>query len=143
VPARGLHDGPYETVVGPAEIVTEVRVPVRPGAGSAYEKVERRVGDWAVAAAAAFVTLDGDTVSDVGIGLTAVGAPHFCSPEAEDVLRGLPATEENLAAAAAAAAEECNPSADQRGPEDYKRHLAQELTLRALRRAVARARGEG
>ena len=47
VPARGLHDGPYETVVGPAEIVTEVRVPVRPGAGSAYEKVERRVGDWA------------------------------------------------------------------------------------------------
>jgi aerobic carbon-monoxide dehydrogenase medium subunit len=143
VPARGLHDGPYETVVGPAEIVTEVRVPVRPGAGSAYEKVERRVGDWAVAAAGAFVTLDGDTVSDVGIGLTAVGAPHFCAPEAEDLLRGRPATEENLAAAAAAAAESCNPSADQRGPADYKRHLAQELTLRALRRSVARARGEG
>jgi carbon-monoxide dehydrogenase medium subunit len=142
VPARGLHDGPYETVVGPAEIVTEVRVPVRPGAGSAYEKVERRVGDWAVAAAGAFVTLDGDTVSDVGIGLTAVGAPHFCAPEAEDLLQGRPATEENLAAAAAAAAEASNPSADQRGPADYKRHLAQELTLRALRRSVARARGE-
>ena len=91
--------GPYETVVEPAEILTEVRVPIRPGAGSAYEKVERRVGDWAVAAAGAFVTLDGDTVSDVGIGLTAVGAPHFCAPEAEDVLRGQPATEENLAAA--------------------------------------------
>jgi carbon-monoxide dehydrogenase medium subunit len=143
VPARGLHDGPYETVVGPAEIVTEVRVPVRPGAGSAYEKVERRVGDWAVAAACAFVTLDGDTVRDVGIGLTAVGAPHFCAPEAEDLLQGRPATEENLAAAAAAAAEGSNPSADQRGPADYKRHLAQELTLRALRRSVARARGEG
>ena len=143
VAARELHDGPYETVVGPAEIVTEVRVPVRPGAGSAYEKVERRVGDWAVAAAGAFVTLDGDTVSDVGIGLTAVGAPHFCAPEAEEALRGQPPTEENLAAAARAAGEECNPSADQRGPEDYKRHLAQELTLRALRRAVARARGEG
>jgi aerobic carbon-monoxide dehydrogenase medium subunit len=143
VRARELHDGPYETVVGPAEIVTEVRVPVRPGAGSAYEKVERRVGDWAVAAAGAFVTLDGDSVSDVGIGLTAVGAPHFCTPEAEDLLRGRPATEENLAAAAGAAAEGCNPSADQRGPADYKRHLAQELTLRALRRSVARARGEG
>ena len=143
VPARELHDGPYETVVGPAEIVTEVRVPVRPGAGSAYEKVERRVGDWAVAAAGAFVTLDGDVVSDVGIGLTAVGAPHFCAPGAEDVLRGRPATEESLAAAAQAAGEGCNPSADQRGPVDYKRHLAQELTLRALRRSVARARGEG
>ena len=55
----------------------------------------------------------------------------------------IPPTEENLAAAAEAAWEGCNPSADQRGPEDYKRHLAQELTLRALRRSVARARGEG
>ena len=143
VPAREFHTGPYETAVADAEILTEVRVPLRPGSGSAYEKVERRVGDWAIAAAGAFVTLDGDDVSDVGIGLTAVGAPHFCAPEAEDVLRGRPATEENLAAAAAVVAEHVNPSADQRGPADYKRHLAQELTLRALRRSVARARGEG
>ena len=77
------------------------------------------------------------------IGLTAVGAPHFCAPEAEAVLRGQAASEENLAAAAAVVAEHVNPSADQRGPADYKRHLAQELTLRALRRSVARARGEG
>jgi carbon-monoxide dehydrogenase medium subunit len=143
VPAREFHTGPYETAVDDAEILTEIRVPVRPGAGSAYEKVERRSGDWAIAAAGAFVTLDGDTVSDVGIGLTAVGAAHFCAPEAEDVLRGRPATEDNLAAAAQAAGAGCNPSADQRGPADYKRHLAQELTLRALRRSVARARGEG
>ena len=143
VPVREFHTGPYETVLEPAEILTEVRVPIRPGAGSAYEKVERRVGDWAIAAAGAFVTLDGDTVSDVGIGLTALGAPHFCAPEAEDVLRGQEASEENLAAAAGAAAEACNPAADQRGPADYKRHLARELTLRALRRSVARARGEG
>ena len=101
------------------------------------------VGDWAVAAAGAFVTLDGDAIADVGIGLTAVGATHFCAPEAEDLLRGRPATEDELVAAARAAAESCNPSADQRGPADYKRHLAQELTLRALRRSVARARGEG
>jgi carbon-monoxide dehydrogenase medium subunit len=143
VPAREFHTGPYETVVGPAEILTEVRVPVRPGAGSAYEKVERRVGDWAIAAAGAFVTLDGDSVADVGIGLTAVAAPHFCAPDAEDGLRGRPATEENLAAAAQAAADACNPAVDQRGPADYKRHLARELSLRALRRSVARARGEG
>jgi aerobic carbon-monoxide dehydrogenase medium subunit len=116
---------------------------VRPGSGSAYAKVERRVGDWAIAAAGAFVTLDGDTVADVGIGLTAVGAPHFCAPEAEDRLRGQAATDENLAAAAEAAGAGCDPSTDQRGPAEYKRHLAQELTLRALRRSVARARGEG
>jgi carbon-monoxide dehydrogenase medium subunit len=142
IPAREFHTGPYETVLEPAEILTELRVPIRPGVGSAYEKVERRVGDWPIAAAGAFVTLDGDTVSDVGIGLTALGAPHFCAPDAEDALRGQDATDENLAAAAGAAADACNPAADQRGPVDYKRHLAQELTLRALRRSVARARGE-
>jgi carbon-monoxide dehydrogenase medium subunit len=142
IPVREFHSGPYETVLAPAEILTEVRVPIRPGAGSAYEKVERRVGDWPIAAAGAFVSLDGDAVSDVGIGLTAVGAPHFCAPDAEEALRGQDATDENLAAAANAAAEACNPAADQRGPVDYKRHLARELTLRALRRSVARARGE-
>ena len=88
VSAREFHDGPYETVVGDAEMLTEIRVPIRPGAGSAYRKVERRAGDWAVAAAGAWVWLDGDTVADVGIGLTAVGAEHFCAPEAEDALRG-------------------------------------------------------
>lgn len=142
VSAREFHSGPYETVLEPAEILTEIRVPIRPGAGSAYEKIERRVGDWPIAAAGAFVTLDGDTVTDVGIGLTALGAPHFCAPAAEDRLRGQAATEDNVAAAADAAAEECDPSADQRGPVDYKRHLARELTLRALRRSVERARGE-
>jgi carbon-monoxide dehydrogenase medium subunit len=143
VPVREFHTGPYETAVGPAEILTEVRVPIRPGAGSAYEKVERRAGDWPIAAAGAFVTLDGDSVADVGIGLTAVGAAHFCAPAAEDALRGREPTDDALAAAAAAAAEESDPSTDQRGPAEYKRHLAGELTLRALRRALARARGEG
>jgi len=148
IPAREFHNGPYETAVGPAEIVSEIRVPVRPGAGSAYEKVERRTGDWAVAAAGTFVTLDGDTVTDVGIGLTAVGCPHFCAPDAEDWLRGQAATEENLAAAARLATEACRPQTDQRGPAEYKLHLTRELTLRALRRAVslaggARAKGEG
>jgi carbon-monoxide dehydrogenase medium subunit len=142
VPAREFHTGPYETVVGPAEMVTEIRVPIRPGGGSAYEKVERRAGDWAVVAAGAAVWLEGDTIADVGIGLTAVGAAHFAAAEAEDALRGGPATEETFAAAAALAAQHCKPSSDQRGPIDYKRHLAGELAHRALRRAVARARGE-
>jgi carbon-monoxide dehydrogenase medium subunit len=144
VSAREFHTGPYETVVGPAEILTEIRVPIRPGAGSAYEKVERRAGDWGATAGGCFVVLaaDGETVVDVGIGLTAVGAPHFCAEAAEAVLRGRPATAETLAAAAARAAEATSPQTDQRGPAEYKRHLAGELTRRALRRAVARARGQ-
>jgi carbon-monoxide dehydrogenase medium subunit len=142
VPVRDFHVGPYETVVGPGELLLEIRVPVRPGGGSAYEKVERRVGDWAVAAAGAAIWLAPDgTVADVGIGLTAVGAAHFVAREAEEALRGGPATDENFAAAGAVAAQHCRPSADQRGPVDYKRHLAGELTTRALRRATARARG--
>jgi carbon-monoxide dehydrogenase medium subunit len=143
VPAREFHTGPYETAVGTAEIATEIRVPIRAGAGSAYEKVERRAGDWPVAAAGAFVVLSGDTVTDVGIGLTAVGASHFCAPDAEVALLGKPATEARLAAAGALAMAGCDPNTDQRGPAEYKRHLAGELTVRALRRAVARARGEG
>ena len=143
VPVREFHLGPYETVVGPGELLAEIRVPVpgpaRGGTGSAYEKVARRVGDWSVAAAAAVLQLDQGTVEQAGIGLTAVGAEHFVAAEAEDFLRGRPATEENFKAAAKIAAEHCHPVADQRGPEDYKRHLVAELTTRALRRAAGRA----
>jgi carbon-monoxide dehydrogenase medium subunit len=141
VAVRDMHVGPYETVVGQGEILLEVRIPVRPGAGSAYEKVERRAGDWAIAAAGAFVRLDGDTVADCGIGLTAVGASHFTCIEAEASLRGQPATTESFTAAAQLCAALCNPQADQRGPVDYKRHLAGELVLRALERSAIRARG--
>ena len=142
VPVRELHTGPYETVVGDAELLTEIRVPIRNGCGSAYEKLERRVGDWAIAAAAAVVWMEGDTIADAGIGLCAVGAEHFVAPRAEGHLRGQQASEEVIVAAAAIAAEDCNPTTDQRGPAEYKRHLAGELTARALRRAVARAKGQ-
>ncbi len=142
VSARDIHDGPYQTVVGPAEMITEVRMPIRPGSGTAYFKVERRAGDWAVAAAGACVWLNGNTITDVGIGLTAVGAQHFCAPEAEASLIGTQATEANIEIAGELAAEHSRPSTDQRGPAEYKRHLAGELTKRALRKAIARARGE-
>ena len=141
VPVREFHTGPYQTVVDDAEILVEIRVPVRPGGSSAYVKVERRVGDWSVAAAGATLWLEGDKVSDAGIGLTAVGAEHFCAPQAEEFLRGAPATDASFTEAGRIAAEHCRPTADQRGPADYKRHLAGELTTRALRRAAARAQG--
>jgi aerobic carbon-monoxide dehydrogenase medium subunit len=142
VPAREFHTGPYETVVAPAELLTEIRVPLRPGGGSAYEKVGRRVGDWPVGAAGVALWLAGGTISDAGIGLTAVGAEHFAAAEAEEFLRGAAASEEVFARAGEIAAEHCRPSADQRGPAEYKRHLAGELTVRALRRAARRARRE-
>jgi len=117
-------------------------VPIRPGSGSAYEKVERRAGDWAIAAAGTFVQLSGDNVADCGIGITAVGADHFACAAAEDFLIGKPATVENFAAAAQICHDAVAPQSDQRGPADYKRHLARELTSRALNRSAARARGE-
>jgi len=141
VPIRDLHEGPYETKVGPAEILTEVRFPIRPGAGSAYEKVERRVGDWPVASVGAYVVVSGGVVTDCGIGLTAVGATHFCAPDAEAFLVGKEPNDENLAAAAQLAADSCSPNSDQRGPADYKKHLANELTVRALRRAAQASQG--
>jgi carbon-monoxide dehydrogenase medium subunit len=164
VPAREFHTGPYETVVAPGEMLTEISIVIRPGCGSAYEKVGRRVGDWPIAAAAAVVWLDGVggpgvgragagglgglgglggpggvRIAEAGLGLTAVGAPNFAAAEAEEFLRGAPASEETFAEAGRIAAENCNPVSDQRGPADYKRHLASELTVRALRRAVRRA----
>jgi aerobic carbon-monoxide dehydrogenase medium subunit len=139
-----FHLGAYETAVGPAEILVEVRVPLPSGAsaGSAYEKVERRVGDWAVIAAGAALTLDGETITQAGIGLAAAGATHFRAAGAEAALVGSHADEASFVNAARLASEECNPPTDQRGPEDYKRHLVGELTKRALRRATARARGQ-
>jgi aerobic carbon-monoxide dehydrogenase medium subunit len=142
VSAREFHTGPYETVVTPSELLTEIRIAIRPGGGSAYEKVGRRVGDWAVAAAGAAIWLAGDIIEAAGIGLTAVGARHFVAAEAEEFLTGAPATEESFARAGQLAAEHCHPSSDQRGPAAYKRHLASELTVRALRCAVRRARGQ-
>jgi aerobic carbon-monoxide dehydrogenase medium subunit len=141
VSARAFHTGPYETVVGPAEMLTEIRLPIRPDSGSAYLKVCRRAGDWPIGAAGAAVWLSGGLVADVGIGLTAVGAAHFAAAEAEEFLRGRPADEESFARAGEIAAAHCNPPSDQRGPADYKRHLVRELTARVLRAAVRRARG--
>ena len=141
VPVREFHLGPYETVIGPGELLAEVRVPIQPGTGSAYQKVARRVGDWSVAAAGAVLRLGGDppVISSAGLGLTAVGAEHFVAAEAEEFLAGRPPDEASFAEAGAIAAEHCHPLADQRGPEDYKRHLVAELTARALRRAAERA----
>jgi carbon-monoxide dehydrogenase medium subunit len=134
-----FHVGPYMTAVGAAEMLTEIRLGLRPGAGSAHEKVERRAGDWAIAAASAAVWMDGGLIRDVGIALSAVGLTTVHLTRAEELLRGKAPRDELLAQATEIASEDCSPGSDGRGPIDYKRHLAGVLTGRALRRAMARA----
>ena len=135
----GFHVGPFTTAVGAAEILTEVRLQVRPDGGSAHEKVERRAGDWAIAAASAAVWMQDGTIGDAGIALSAVGLTTIHVTRAEELLRGKAPSDELFAEAGAIASEDCSPTSDGRGPVDYKRHLAGVLTQRALRRATARA----
>jgi aerobic carbon-monoxide dehydrogenase medium subunit len=139
VAMEDFHVGPYMTAVGDGELLTEIRLPLRPGAGSAHEKVERRAGDWAIAAASAALWMDAGAIADAGIALSAVGITTIHLTRAEELLRGERPSEGLFAAAAEIASEDCSPSADGRGPIDYKRHLAGVLARRALSRAAARA----
>jgi len=139
VAMEDFHIGPYMTAVGEGEMLTEIRLPLRAGAGSAHEKVERRAGDWAIAAASAAVWMDGGALSDVGIALSAVGLTTIHLTRAEDLLRGKAPSDELFAQAGEIASADCSPGADGRGAIDYKRHLAGVLTVRALRRASTRA----
>jgi carbon-monoxide dehydrogenase medium subunit len=139
VAMEAFHLGPYMTAVGDGEMVTEVRIPLRSGGGSAHEKTERRAGDWAIAAASAALWIDGGTIADAGIALSAVGPTTLEVTRAEELLRGQTPSEELFAQAAQMSSEDCRPTADGRGPVDYKRHLAGVMTHRALRRAAARA----
>jgi aerobic carbon-monoxide dehydrogenase medium subunit len=131
--------GPFTTAVGEGEMLTEVRLQLRRGAGSAHEKVERRAGDWAVAAASAALWIEDSTIADAGVALSAVGPTTVHVTRAEELLRGKAPSEELFTEAGAIASEDCTPFPDGRGPVDYKRHLAGVLTKRALRRAAARA----
>ena len=134
-----FHVGPYVTAVGAAELLTEVRIPVRPGAGSAYEKLERRAGDFAIAAAAAAVWIDGGVFADVGIALSAVGPITIELTRAEELLRARRRRRSCSSRLVGSRRRTRSPSADSRGPIDYKRHLVGVLAKRALRRATARA----
>jgi carbon-monoxide dehydrogenase medium subunit len=132
--------GPYETSLAHNEILVEIRIPLRSNSSSAYAKVERRVGDWAVTAAGAAVTLDGDQIAAARVGLTAVNADARGLAAVGEALVGRHATEEVFTDAGRRAAQACAPATDMRGSADYKLHLATELTTRTLRTAVQRAR---
>ena len=142
VPMEEFYRGPFETAVGTGELLVEVRIPRRPNGSSAYEKVERRAGDWAVVSAGAAVWMDGHVIADARVGLAAVGPNTAGIAAVSDLLRGQEPADEVLARAGEVAAEHCSPTTDLRGSEEYKRHLASELTRRALRRALGRIREE-
>ena len=135
--------GPFETVLAHDEILTEIRIPApKPKSGGAYLKVERKVGDFATAAVAAQVTLGASgNCESVGIGLTNVGLTPIKAMKAEAALKGKSPDDANIRAAAQLAAEAAQPSSDQRGSEEYKRSLVKTLAVRALRKAVERAKG--
>ena len=140
VPIDDFLVGLFTTALEPNEVLTEIRVPSpNGGSGGAYEKLERKVGDFATVAIAVQLTVRDGTCEEVGIALTAVGPTNLRARQAEDSLRGGSLDEQSLRAAADLAAQEAQPAADLRGSEEYKRDMVRVLTLRALRRALERA----
>jgi len=135
-----FHVGPYMTAVQPTELLIEVRFKVKPGGGSAHEKVERRAGDFAIVAASGAIWIQGGKIVDAGLACSAVGPTTMHIERAEQMLIGQAPSEELFAQAGAIASQDCSPSADGRGPVDYKRHVAGVLSKRALSRAAALCR---
>ena len=137
-----LFVGLFETSLQPGEILTEIRIPKpAPHSGGAYLKIERKVGDYAVAAVAVQLELAGAAIKNIRIGLTNVSSVPVRAKAAEAALTGKSLTDAVLEAAGKAGAAECSPSADLRGQIDYKRDLVRVLTKRAVRRAIERAQG--
>lgn len=140
VPADGFFIGTFDTVMKPDEIMTEIRVPVPPpGTGTCYAKLKRKVGDFATAAAAVTLRMNGESVRDVAIALTNVGPTPLKARAAEASLRGKALTDAAVSAAAELAMGICDPAPDQRGDAEYKTAMAGEMTRRALRMARSRA----
>jgi carbon-monoxide dehydrogenase medium subunit len=134
--------GLFESCLAPGEILAEIRIPKPPpGSGGAYLKIERKVGDYAVAAVAVQLQVSGDVIKSVRVGLTNVNPVPARARGAEAALLGKTPTPDVLEAAGRAGAAECDPSADLRGQVDYKRDMVRVLTKRAVRRAFDRAKG--
>lgn len=140
IPAREFFLGPFTTALEPDELLVEVRIPRAVGrpVGS-YLKLERKVGDFATVAVAMSLDMDGGTVRQAGIGLTAVGAANLAATAAEDALTGSRLDEPTIREAARLAADACDPRSDIRGSAEYKRDVVRVFVQRALQRA---ARGD-
>ncbi len=143
IPVREFFVDTFETALGHSEILTEVQVPTpEPRQGNAYMKIEKRAGDFSIAAVAANLVLNGDgTVKDAGIGLTNVGPTPLFADEASSHLAGGSPDEATIARAAELAEQVSDPVSDLRGPAEYKRAMVGVLTRRTLGKALERAGG--
>ena len=140
VPIAQFFTGLFTTALTPAEVLTEIRIPAPPaGSGGAYVKLERKVGDFATAGAAAYLVLKGGVIERAGIGLTNLGPTPIKATDAEKHLAGKRPDESAFAEAGRLAAAATSPGADLRGAVDYKKEMARVLTVRALRKAALRA----
>ena len=134
--------GPLMTALEQNEILTELRIPVNGGkSGAAYKKLERKVGDYAIAGAAVALQFDSDSCSSAGIALTNVGPTPIRATEAQDALVGTSASSDDIDKAAELAASAAQPVGDHRGSEEYKRAVVKTLTARAIQTAKDRAEG--
>jgi carbon-monoxide dehydrogenase medium subunit len=136
-------DATFETTLRAGELLTEIRVPApTPHSGGAYFKLERKVGDYAIAGVAVYIQLDANgLVTSAGIGLTNVGSAPIKARAAEQSLLGKPLDEQSIHRAADLAEAASQPASDTRGPAEYKRAMVHTLCTRALKKAAARAQG--
>ena len=142
IPARQFYQGAYFTALEPGDVLTAVRIPV-PGAGHgfAYEKLKRKIGDYATAAAAVVLTLSGGRVASCSIGLTNVAETPLWAQEAATILIGSALDAATVKRAVAAAEAITAPASDARGPAPYRTKMAGVMLTRALARAKSRASG--
>jgi len=141
IPAREFYQGAYFTALEPGEILTAVRIPVPPaGHGSAYEKLKRKVGDYATAAAAVVLTMKGTEVATCSIGLTNVAETPLWAEAAAKIIAGSTLDDATMKRAVAAAEAITSPASDARGPAQYRTKMAGVMVARALARAKSRAR---
>ncbi|MEL6672922.1 MAG: xanthine dehydrogenase family protein subunit M [Bacteroidota bacterium] len=140
IPIDEFFYGFYMTALQHGEILTEIRMPIPPaGSGGAYHKLERKVGDYATAGVAVQLTVNGGVCQQIGIGLTNVNPTPLRAERSENVLRGQTVTDELIAQAAQFASEDCSPSSDLRGDEEYKRAMVGVLVKRMIKKALERA----
>jgi carbon-monoxide dehydrogenase medium subunit len=144
IAAREFYQGAYFTALEPGEILTAIRIPAPPaGHGFAYQKLKRKIGDYATAAAAVVLTMSGGgDVGSVSIGLTNVAETPLWAEEAAKILTGSKLDAATVKKAVAAAEAITSPATDTRGPAQYRTKMAGVMLARALARAAQRARGE-
>ena len=141
VAANDFYLGTFYTSLEADEILTEIRLaPQPPNTGASYQKLKRKTGDFATAAAAAVIEMSGETCQRARIALTNLGPTALRASDAEAVLEGQVITDDLIDQAAQKAMDICDPAEDLRGDVEYKTHMGGEMTRRAIRTAVKRAK---